>query len=1055
MSKEIPSLVNLTTRDQQQFKNIVQLYDQRIYKRSLKLTEAMLKKYPKQGDLLSMKAFILGAMHPDNKDEKHKEAYECAKEAIKQNMRNPMSWHCLGTLYKGDFDYNEAIKCFKTALKFDKEDLVVLRDLATCFIQIRNHQGFRDIRNEIKRIRPDIRTNWIASALGNHFCGYINSTINCLVSIDQFGSSEDGNICSKKAILDGENYGILFSFLEPFQRSELLLYFLKVLLDGKKYQQAYNFLRSNKEFILDKTDYYTIMGNLLLKCNKNYTKECSECFNHLLELYPDDDFPLFGCMITDQSLKNVILPPPNLPNQLIKTFEIQDKEDENTVFENEPVIPICGIRSSFFHNRGTSGIMYYPILTNDTVGRNEYLKNKKLSSEKIDNSYGYKPSSNINNEVLEFIIYDDNELAEKMVEYQNSLRKIERFFEEKKSQFPASDTILRLDMAFSKGEEFLRKFRDYLKNKLGSRITGLKSLIGYLIKMDGKKKSLIHTELNKIVSESESLYEKAQFGKNELITLYYIYSQHLDCMGFSLEGLNYIEKALKLDETRPDGFYIKRKLLKHLYRFEEAMEMIDHARLIDINDRYLNTRTICACLESGNFDKAKELLKKFVIRINEQSKSKENEIMPSNETEIKNLQMIWYEKRALKNRELLDSSDNSYVMIFDHYLRLMDSMEIMKTDQYDYHLYCLRKMTLCRYLDFINMQDKLFCNTNYREISIMFWRRLWINISMIINGKLELKQSYYEKDKQKGKNKSNDGSESLKETIEFIKDNERCWSKSHEIIQNYRKDCIFHTKSFTPIYIHYYCSQKILGKLSLETCILVCSQSIYRVYILEKSYIKENQIGIFPVLLVHFYTNMLKYLRNGFNDVSKEYGINIVNIIFKQFQKFTNNENLNIDNINTYFQDYISSLNINNITDIESLCNLVKISTINGSFKNIETYLDNSDIDLNKFSGIFNQKIVDLVKLLVIRSLKSTNSDTESLNLNPSNFFIEKHSCFSKSKLLNKIMNTYDIYTRRFINTNNQEGQNLKLILQVKHLKDQISKETVDISNLPILALSI
>ncbi|XP_664876.1 hypothetical protein [Cryptosporidium hominis TU502] len=99
MSKEIPSLATLSTRDQQQFKNIVQLYDQRIYKRSLKLTETMLKKYPKQGDLLSMKAFILGAMHPESKDEKHKEAYECAKEAIKQNMKNPMSWHCLGTLY--------------------------------------------------------------------------------------------------------------------------------------------------------------------------------------------------------------------------------------------------------------------------------------------------------------------------------------------------------------------------------------------------------------------------------------------------------------------------------------------------------------------------------------------------------------------------------------------------------------------------------------------------------------------------------------------------------------------------------------------------------------------------------------------------------------------------------------------------------------------------------------------------------------------------------------------------------------------------------------------
>lgn len=1057
MSKEIPSLVTLSTRDQQQFKNIVQLYDQRIYKRSLKLTETMLKKYPKQGDLLSMKAFILGAMYPNIKDEKHKEAYECAKEAIKQNMRNPMSWHCLGTLYKGDFDYNEAIKCFKTALKFDKEDLVVLRDLATCFIQIRNHQGFRDIRNEIKRIRPDIRTNWIASALGNHFCGYINSTINCLISIDQFGSSDNGSILSKNYVLNENNYGVLFSFLEPFQRSELLLYFLRVLLDGKKYQQAYNFLKSNKEFILDKTDYYTIMGNLLIKCNKNYTKECSESFNNLLKLYPDDDFALFGCMITDKSLKNVVLSPPNLPNHLIKGFQLQNKEDEdeNTLFENQTVIPICGIRSNFFHARGTSGIMYYPILTNDIVGRNTNLQHKNLSSEVIDYSYGYKPSSNINDQVLEFIIYDDHELTEKKVQYENSLKIIQRFFDEKKFQFPDSDTILRLEMAFSNGEEFVLKFRTYLKNKLESRITGIKSLIGYLIKLDGKKKILIHTELNKIVTESEILYEKNQFGKNELINLYYIYSQHLDCMGFSLEGLDYIEKAIKLDETRPDGFNIKRKLLKHLYRFEEAMNTIDHARLMDINDRYLNTRTICACLENGNFDKAKELLKKFVTRISDQSKSKENEAVASFETEIKNLQMIWYEKRVVRNLELLDSNEDNHLIIFDHYLRLMDSMEIMKTDQYDYHLYCLRKMTLCRYLDFIKMQDKLFCNTNYREISIMFWRRLWINILKIMNGKLELPQRYNKKDNQKGKSKCDNENESLKDTIEFIKDNERCWNKSHEIIQNYRKDCVFYTPSYIPIYIQYYCSKKILGKLSLETCILVCSQSIYRAYILEKSFIKKNQIGIFPVLLVHFYTNIFKYIKNGADDISNEYKANILEIIIKQFQKFIGNDNLNIENIDTHFYDYISSINVNNISDIESLFNLVKISMTNGSFKNIENYLENSNIiDFNKFTGIFNQKIVNLVKLLIIRSFKSSNSDTESLNLNLTNFSIEKHSSFSNSNLLNKIMDSYDIHTRRFINIKNQ-GHNFKLILQVKYLKDQISKEIMDISNLPVLALSI
>ncbi|KAF7455839.1 tetratricopeptide repeat-containing protein, partial [Cryptosporidium felis] len=433
MTKDIQSLVALSTRDQQQFKTIVQLYDQRIYKRALKLAETMLKKYPKQGDLLSMKAFILGALHPDSKDKRRTEAYECAKEAIKHNIKNPMSWHCLGTLYRNDFDYSEAIKCFKTALKFDKEDLVVLRDLATCFIQLRNYHGFREIRNEMKRIRPDVRTNWIASALGNHFCGYINSAINCLVSIDKFGRSKESSNQSASEELGCGLYEDMFSFLEPFQRSELLLYFARVLIDGKKFQEAYKFLRSNKDFILDKTDYLTVMGNLLLSCGENYSKECSEYFERLLELYPDDDFALFGCMLSDASLGGIVLPPRTKGSLLIQEKKCHEGSSGTS---QEGVLAICGISSEFYHLRGTSGIMYYPIMLNEEVVRNESLRERKLSSKELGKVYGYKNSSRVRNEILEFVHYDDQDLRGFQKEYQVSLSRLERFFEEKKSKFP-------------------------------------------------------------------------------------------------------------------------------------------------------------------------------------------------------------------------------------------------------------------------------------------------------------------------------------------------------------------------------------------------------------------------------------------------------------------------------------------------------------------------------------------------------------------------------------------------------------------------------------------
>lgn len=40
-----------------------------------------------------------------------------------------MCWHVYGLLYRSDRDYKEAIKCYKQALKRDKDNGQILRDL--------------------------------------------------------------------------------------------------------------------------------------------------------------------------------------------------------------------------------------------------------------------------------------------------------------------------------------------------------------------------------------------------------------------------------------------------------------------------------------------------------------------------------------------------------------------------------------------------------------------------------------------------------------------------------------------------------------------------------------------------------------------------------------------------------------------------------------------------------------------------------------------------------------------------------------------------------------
>lgn len=63
------------------------------------------------------------------------------RAGLKNHMLSHVCWHVYGLLYRSDRDYKEAIKCYKQALKRDKDNTQILRDLSLLQIQIRELAG--------------------------------------------------------------------------------------------------------------------------------------------------------------------------------------------------------------------------------------------------------------------------------------------------------------------------------------------------------------------------------------------------------------------------------------------------------------------------------------------------------------------------------------------------------------------------------------------------------------------------------------------------------------------------------------------------------------------------------------------------------------------------------------------------------------------------------------------------------------------------------------------------------------------------------------------------
>ncbi len=70
-------------------------------------------------------------------------------------------WHVYGLLQRSDKKYDEAIKCYRNALKWDKDNLQILRDLSLLQIQMRDLEGYR-----VRTSRGGITA--LSSLLGNN-----------------------------------------------------------------------------------------------------------------------------------------------------------------------------------------------------------------------------------------------------------------------------------------------------------------------------------------------------------------------------------------------------------------------------------------------------------------------------------------------------------------------------------------------------------------------------------------------------------------------------------------------------------------------------------------------------------------------------------------------------------------------------------------------------------------------------------------------------------------------------------------------------------------------
>ncbi|KAF4632543.1 hypothetical protein G7Y89_g5579 [Cudoniella acicularis] len=245
----------LSAKEQSLFRTVVRNYEDKQYKKGVKAADQILKKNPKHGDTLAMKALIM------NSQGKTEEAFALAKIALQCDMKSHVCWHVYGLLYRAVKNFEEAIKAYKFALRLEPESQQIQRDLALLQVQMRDYQGYLVSRRSMLTSRSGLRQSWTALAVAHHLNGELSEAEGVLTTYEETLKNPPSKT--------------------DFENSEAVMYKNSLIAEQGNYQKALDHLESAGKHNLDKLAVLELRATYLAKLGR--TEEAIKAYRALVD----------------------------------------------------------------------------------------------------------------------------------------------------------------------------------------------------------------------------------------------------------------------------------------------------------------------------------------------------------------------------------------------------------------------------------------------------------------------------------------------------------------------------------------------------------------------------------------------------------------------------------------------------------------------------------------------------------------------------------------------------------------------------------------------------
>ncbi len=273
--------------------------------------------------------------------------------------------------------------------------------------------------------------------------------------------------------------------------------------------------------------------------------------------------------------------------------------------------------------------------------------------------------------------------------------KLNTLYDEMRAKWKYNTYCKRFPLRYCQGDEFKQRLDTYMRRKLRKGVPSLfrdvNSLYG-----DAAKAKIIESLATQYYTniKAEKRFSESDEPNSEtpdvLVWVIFFLASHYEEQGEPQRALELLEEGLQHTPTAIDLYVLKARVLKHVRDFEQAYQVLNEAREMDLADRYLNTKCVRYAFRAGRDKDAERIVQLFL---------REQDTLDH----LFDMQVMWYELSAA---DFYLASGN-YAQALTKLYSVDKHFEDIFEDQFDFHTYCLRKITLRAYVSMMRYQDSI------------------------------------------------------------------------------------------------------------------------------------------------------------------------------------------------------------------------------------------------------------------------------------------------------------------------------------------------------------